>query len=59
MIDNSAYHNSRATQEFMARMLIPVLFLGPCQFFMAPVERFFGFIKGRALNPLMYKTLTK
>jgi len=30
---------------------VPVMFLGPYQFDMAPVEMFFSFIKGRDLNP--------
>ena len=59
MIDNAPYHRSKSTQEFIARQCIPVMFLDPYQFSMAPVEKFFAYIKNRDLNPLMRKAYSK
>jgi hypothetical protein len=59
MIDNAPYHRSKSTQEFLSRHCIPVMFLGPYQFSMAPVEKFFAFFKGRDLNPLLIKAFSK
>ena len=53
MLDNAAYHRSRKTKEFIERSRIQVMFLGPYQFSMAPVENLFAFIKNHNLNPLL------
>ena len=59
MIDNAPYHRSKETSEFIAKARVPIMFLGPYQFPMAPVEKFFAFIKNRDLNPLMSKAYSK
>ena len=59
MIDNAPYHRSAITKDFAQRMSLPLMFLGPYQFAMAPVEKFFAFIKARDLNPLMSKAYSK
>jgi transposase len=59
LIDNAPYHRSKETREFLARAQIPLMFLGPYQFAMAPVEKLFAFIKGRDLNPLMRRAYSK
>jgi transposase len=59
MIDNAPYHRSKATREFLENLSIPVLFLGPYQFNMAPVEKLFAYLKNRDMNPLMQKSFTK
>ena len=59
MIDNAPYHRSKETREFITRALVPHMFLGPYQFTMAPVEKFFAFIKARDLNPLMRRAYSK
>ena len=52
VLDNATYHKSHLLREIYSRLRIPVLFLGPYHFEMAPVENFFSFIKSRDLNPL-------
>ena len=59
LIDNAPYHRSRETREFIARARVPLMYLGPYQFAMAPVEKFFAFIKCRDLNPLLRKAYSK
>ena len=55
MLDNASYHRGEATQRLMHQLHLPVLFLGPYHFRLAPVESLFSFIKGRDLNPLRSK----
>ena len=52
MLDNAAYHRGVATQKVMDQLKIPVLYLGPYHFRMAPVEMLFNYVKSRDLNPL-------
>ena len=59
LIDNAPYHRSKETMEFIARAKVPLMFLGPYQFAMAPVEKLFAFIKARDLNPLLSKAYSK
>ena len=39
-------------EEKYKSMKLPIVFLGPYAFKLAPVEKFFGFIKSFELNPL-------
>ena len=55
MLDNANYHRSDNTQRVMKQLHVPVLYLGPYHFRMAPVEMLFNYIKGRDLNPLSSK----
>ena len=59
MLDNAPYHRSKDTADFIARARVPLMFLGPYQFAMAPVERLFAFIKCRDLNLLLSKAYSK
>ena len=59
MLDNAPFHRSGKTREFIERLRLPVMFLGPYQFSMAPVEKLFAFIKARDLNPLLTKAFSK
>jgi transposase len=52
MLDNARYHKSKLMINLFTRMKIPVMFLGPYHYKMAPVEMFFAFIKNRDLNTL-------
>ena len=56
VLDNAAYHRSEATRRLMDQLRIPVLYLGPYHFRMAPVEMLFNYVKNRDLNPLRSKT---
>jgi hypothetical protein len=55
MLDNASYHRSPATRELMVGLRLPVMFLGPYHFRMAPIEMVFNFIKDHDLNPLESK----
>jgi transposase len=59
LIDNAPYHRSGTTRDFIVKHSLPIMFLGPYQFSLAPVEKFFAFIKARDLNPLMLKAFSK
>ena len=52
MLDNAAYHRGVETQKVMDQLRLPVLYLGPYHFRMAPVEMLFNYVKCRDLNPL-------
>jgi transposase len=52
MLDNARYHKSKLILDIFTRLKIPVMFLGPYHFKMAPVEIFFSYIKNRDLNTL-------
>jgi transposase len=52
MMDNAPYHRGVGVREQMKALKLPVLFLGPYHFRMAPVEMVFNFIKSHDLNPL-------
>ena len=51
VLDNATYHKSKDMLEFFDNQKIPVMFLGPYQFSLAPVEKFFNIIKSQDLNP--------
>ena len=57
MVDNAAYHKSKLMQSLYAKINLPVMFLGPYHFKMAPVEMFFAYIKNRDLNPLKTRNI--
>ena len=58
MIDNAQYHRGTLTIEFFEKKGIPVLYLGPYHFKMAPIEMFFSYLKTKNLNPLKTKIST-
>jgi hypothetical protein len=52
LMDNAPYHRGRIfTENVVSRMLLPIAYLGPYQFKMAPVELVFAYIKKFDLNP--------
>ena len=59
MLDNAPYHRSKINLERYKDFLLPVMFLGPYHFKLAPVEMIFAYIKDRNLNPLNSPTTSK
>ena len=57
MVDNAPYHRSKMMMEKYQKLRVPIMFLGPYQFKLAPVELMFSYIKNRDLNPLNTKAL--
>lgn len=55
LLDNAPYHRSSQVQEFIDRRDMPIQYLGPYHFKMAPIEMFFAYIKTFDLNPLRTK----
>ena len=45
LLDNASYHRSSFLLEKIKLMKVPLFFLGPYQFALAPVENFFAYIK--------------
>ena len=52
MLDNAAYHRSGEVKKKLQELKVPLMYLGPYHFRMAPVEFFFSVIKSHDLNPL-------
>jgi len=52
VIDNAPYHSRKVIMEEYQHMKLPIMFLGPYQFKLAPVELMFSYIKNRDMNPL-------
>jgi transposase len=50
LMDNAPYHHGRNFAERMRQLQVPLIYLGPYQFKMAPVELCFSFIKKHDLN---------
>jgi len=59
MVDNASYHKSRENLERYEKLGIPMLFLGPYHFRLAPIELMFCYIKERNLNTLFSKVASK
>ena len=52
LLDNAGYHRGIIARDIMEKLDLPVLYLGPYHFRMAPVEMAFNYIKNHDLNPL-------
>ena len=50
LLDNAKYHKSKLMIELYQRINLPVKFLRPYHYKMAPIEIFFSYIKNRYLN---------
>jgi transposase len=50
MFDNAPYHRSGSVFKFFETLKLPIMFLGPYSFNLAPVEKFFSYIKSAELN---------
>ena len=59
MLDNAPYHRSLAVKKQLLELRIPLMYLGPYQFKMAPIELFFSYIKSKDLNPLHTRIPTR
>ena len=52
LLDNATYHRSNETMDHIRSLRLPILYLGPYHYRMAPVEMLFNVIKSHDLNPL-------
>jgi transposase len=59
MLDNASYHKSEDIKKKFLELKLSVIYLGPYQFDMAPIENFFSYIKQRDLNILGNKVYSK
>jgi hypothetical protein len=50
MLDNAPYHKSHYCLSFYRDLKLPIMFLGPYQFNLAPIETVFSYIKARHLS---------
>ena len=51
LMDNSTTHRSRLLLRRLERLKVPIFFLGPYHFNLAPAEKFFAYAKNFDLNP--------
>ena len=58
MLDNAPFHKGLKLSKKLIELEIPLAYLGPYQFKMAPVEICFGFIKKFNLNEGALKVTT-
>ena len=59
MLDNASYHKSAYIKEQFLQLKLSIMYLGPYQFNMAPIENFFSYIKHRDLNILGSRVYSK
>jgi hypothetical protein len=59
MLDNASYHRSTFTKAKLEALKVPIMYMGPYHFRLAPVELFFSFIKGKDLNPFNSRLVSK
>ena len=51
VIDNASPHTSKKSRKMYSDLNLPVLFLGPYSYLMAPIELWWGLMKDADLNP--------
>ena len=51
LLDGASYHNSRPTIQVFERLRIPVMFLAPHSYNVAPCELYFAWFKAEDINP--------
>lgn len=51
LLDNSPTHRSRQLLRRLEMLKVPIFFLGPYHFNLAPAEKFFSYVKNFDLNP--------
>ena len=51
LLDNASYHRGASIMKELELLKIPVMYLGPYHFRMAPIEVLFSFMKSHDLNP--------
>lgn len=59
VIDNAPYHRCGDIISKYKALKLPIMFLGPYHFKMAPAELIYSMIKNRDLNPLNTKASSK
>ena len=59
VLNNPHYHRSRVMTAWCRELKLPLMFLGPYQYSMAPVELLFSFMKNRDLNPGKTRSASK
>jgi transposase len=55
LLDNAPYHTCEATMKLLEQLRIPVMFLGPHSYNLAPAELFFAHFKQDDINPRKLK----
>ena len=51
LLDGASYHNSKTTIQIFEQLKIPVMFLGPHSYNVAPAELYFAWFKKVDINP--------
>ena len=51
LMDNAAFHRIKVIAELIDKFHLPLMFLGPYSYHMAPVEELFAVMKKKDLNP--------
>ena len=51
LLDGASYHNSKSTIQVFERLRIPVMFLAPHSYNVAPCELYFAWFKMDDINP--------
>lgn len=51
MIDNAPYHCSKQVLEYLEKLRVPLMFLGPYSYDIAPCELYFAKFKQTNINP--------
>ena len=59
LLDNASIHRAKDSLETYDDLGLPVMFLAPYSFKMAPVEKLFSYVKNRDLNPLVAKSYSR
>ena len=52
LLDNAPYHRAQSIMDKYLDLALPIMFLGPYHYRIAPVELMYSWIKNRDLNPL-------
>ena len=50
LIDNASYHTSASTLKLLKEQEVPIFFLGPYSYLIAPIELYWGLFKNADLN---------
>ena len=59
LLDNASIHRSKEALAAYEALGLPIMFLAPYSFRLAPVEKLFAFVKNRDLNPLVARAYSR
>jgi transposase len=59
LLDNASIHRAKETLQTYNDLGLPIMFLAPYSFKMAPVEKLFAYVKNRDLNPLVARAYSR